>query len=246
MNLKSQKGYSLIEIGVGLLILTVFLICSVAVFNGSYNHYRMIQQRNLAVDYAVSSMEELLQEDSDILTGFFSEVLDTNTNKYQLEINEEFRDYVCASTNTLESKFQERYDRLNLKAGSTLTIDEYIYQDKDFLINSYIQNEINNYTESDLNSKEVQSGNYGMLVSNVIETGNATLLDPVANSNSFVNGEMAIRKTILRLPLTDEKAYGNKVLKLKVEVLYTSKVNTANLKNEDVQVITLESVKIAD
>ena len=71
MLFKSKRGYSLIEIGVGVLILTVFLVCSIALFNGCYNTYRMIQQRNLATNLAVSNMEDLLQTDADILTGFF-------------------------------------------------------------------------------------------------------------------------------------------------------------------------------
>ena len=67
MNLKSQKGYSLIEIGVGILIITVLLICSTALFNGCFNVYRAIQQKNFVISYAVENIEKLLQKDTDEL-----------------------------------------------------------------------------------------------------------------------------------------------------------------------------------
>lgn len=67
MILKSQKGYSLIEIGVGIIIITIYLASSTALFNGCFNTYRAIQQRNYVVKYAVSQVEEMLQMDADIL-----------------------------------------------------------------------------------------------------------------------------------------------------------------------------------
>lgn len=67
MILKSQKGYSLIEIGVGIIIITVYLASSTTLFNGCFNTYRAIQQRNYVVNYAVSQVERMLQLDADIL-----------------------------------------------------------------------------------------------------------------------------------------------------------------------------------
>lgn len=67
MNLKSQKGYSLIEIGVGIIIITVYLASSTALFNGCFNTYRAIQQRNYVINYAISNVEKMLQMDADIL-----------------------------------------------------------------------------------------------------------------------------------------------------------------------------------
>lgn len=61
MNLKSQKGYSLIEIGVGVLIITILLACSTSLFNGCFKIYHAIQQRNNVVNYAVACIEECLQ-----------------------------------------------------------------------------------------------------------------------------------------------------------------------------------------
>ena len=139
MLFKSKRGYSLIEIGVGVLILTVFLICSIALFNGCYNTYRMVQQRNLATNLAVSNMESLLQTNSDILTGFFTEELNATTNEYELVANSEFDNYVKSNFNT---KFKERYARLNglnPDAVDNITSDEraeYIYADKNYLIHS--------------------------------------------------------------------------------------------------------------
>ena len=67
MNFKSQNGYSLIEIGVGILIITVLLACSTSLFNGCFNIYRAIQQKNYVISHAVSRIETLLQKDADEL-----------------------------------------------------------------------------------------------------------------------------------------------------------------------------------
>lgn len=249
MILKSKKGYSLIEIGVGVLILTVFLICSAALFNGCYNTYRMIQQRNLAIEKAVSNMELLLQTNSDILTGFFTEELDEATNTYALKVNEEFLTYV---KNNFNAKFKTRYAQINnIDIGAIDTVssseyEEYVLKDKDYLINSYIADEVENYSDTEFNSAEVQNGSYGFLTENIIETGNPKLLSPETGEPSAILGEMAIRKTILRLPPTEESVYGNKILKLKVEVLYTNKINISAITNEDIKVLTLETIKIAE
>lgn len=250
MNLKSKKGYSLVEIGVGILILTVFLICSIALFNGCYNTYRMIQQRNIAINLAVSNMESLLQTDADILTGFFTAELNSSTNEYELLPNSNFKSFV---EDNFEEDIKLSYAKLNgidvenvVSADYTDYIDEYIYEEKESLINKYILNEVRNYTEDELANEDIISGNYGMLVSNVKESGNEALLNPGSDAPTSMIGEMGIRKTITRLPITDGYAFGNKVLKIKVEVLYTNKINTKNITDEDIKTITLESIKIAN
>ncbi|MBO5179704.1 MAG: type II secretion system protein [Clostridia bacterium] len=74
MNFKSQKGYSLIEIGVGVLIITVLLVCSTSLFNGCFNIYSAVQQRNYVISHAVSRVEELLLMDVDtLLTEYIDE-----------------------------------------------------------------------------------------------------------------------------------------------------------------------------
>lgn len=66
MNLKSQKGYSLLEIGVGLILITIFMICGVTMLKGTYNTYRYIEQRDLAMNYLVQSVERELLESANI------------------------------------------------------------------------------------------------------------------------------------------------------------------------------------
>lgn len=246
MRMKSQKGYSLVEIGVGILILTVFLVCSVALFNGCYSTYRMIQQRNIATDYAITAMEEMLQTDADILTGFFVEEYNETDGKIELKANPEFKSYVKNHFNT---RFVSRYaawkgvSEDSVGMLSDQEYEAYIYGDKDYLINDYIQDTLVSLSFSEYKSEEVQGGNYGLLVNSVTEEG--SLNDPITHNS------MIIRKTILRLPIADESlygidtAFGNKVLKLKVEVIFTNKVNNQNVAEEDKKSIVLESVKVA-
>ena len=69
MNFKSQRGYSLLEIGVGLILITIFMISGVTMLKGTYNTYRYIEQRDLAMHYLVQSVErELLDNANFILT----------------------------------------------------------------------------------------------------------------------------------------------------------------------------------
>lgn len=67
--MKNQKGYSMIEIGVGLLIIAIFSIFSVALFNGCYNNHNVIKRTNIALSHAINEMETILQKDYDNL-GF--------------------------------------------------------------------------------------------------------------------------------------------------------------------------------
>ncbi len=70
MNLKSQKGYSLLEVGVGLIIIVIFMYYSVTMLRGTYNTYRLIEQRNMIMSYLIKSVEnELLDEIEMPLTG---------------------------------------------------------------------------------------------------------------------------------------------------------------------------------
>lgn len=58
--MSSNKGYSLIEIAIGLSLFTIFLICTGSLINASYTNYRLILQRNEALDYAIAQMEGVL------------------------------------------------------------------------------------------------------------------------------------------------------------------------------------------
>lgn len=58
--MNSNKGYSLIEIAIGLSLFTIFLVCTGSLINASYTNYRLILQRNEALDYAIAQMEGAL------------------------------------------------------------------------------------------------------------------------------------------------------------------------------------------
>ena len=65
MNFKSQKGYSLLEVGVGLVIITIFMVCGVTMLKGTYNTYRVVEQKNIALSYLLRGTEkELLDSDA--------------------------------------------------------------------------------------------------------------------------------------------------------------------------------------
>ena len=64
MNLKSDKGYSLLEIGVGLILITIFMISGVTMLKGAYNTYRYIEQQNIVMDYLIRATERELLENA--------------------------------------------------------------------------------------------------------------------------------------------------------------------------------------
>ena len=59
--MRSKKGYSLIEIAVGIAIITIFLLCTGSLVNASFTNYRMVVQRNEAMGLAIREMENILQ-----------------------------------------------------------------------------------------------------------------------------------------------------------------------------------------
>lgn len=73
MDLKSKKGYSLIEIAIGLAVITIFLACTGSLINASFTNYRLLLQRNEALDFAIREMETTLQSEETIIgdVGFF-------------------------------------------------------------------------------------------------------------------------------------------------------------------------------
>ena len=62
--MKSNKGFTLIEIAVGLVIIVVFLFCTGSLINASFTNYRLVLQRSEALDIAIREMENILQSDS--------------------------------------------------------------------------------------------------------------------------------------------------------------------------------------
>lgn len=72
--MNSKKGYSLIEIAIGLAIITIFLVCTGSLINASFTNYRLILQRNEALEFAMREMENVLQADEANVSDYgFSE-----------------------------------------------------------------------------------------------------------------------------------------------------------------------------
>jgi type II secretory pathway pseudopilin PulG len=82
MNLKSQKGYSLLEIGVGLILVTIFMICGVTMLRGTYNTYRFIDQQNIVMNYLIRAVEKELLESAnfEITDSPADTMIQENTN----------------------------------------------------------------------------------------------------------------------------------------------------------------------
>ena len=59
-----QKGYSLIEIVIGLAIILIFLVATGSLVNAAFTNYRLIMQRNEAMAFAISEMENVLTADT--------------------------------------------------------------------------------------------------------------------------------------------------------------------------------------
>ena len=63
MKLKSQSGYSLIEIGIALIVVAIFMVSSLTLLAGSNENYRRIEQRNIAMSYAMKTIEAMQLND---------------------------------------------------------------------------------------------------------------------------------------------------------------------------------------
>ena len=270
--IKKNKGYSLIEIAVGILMLTIFLLVSIGLFNGCYNNYRRIKQRNIAIDRAVYYMENMLQTDADVLTGFFVQKLVQKTGQstpgiveddiyeYDLQPSTVFHDFVngdITGSNTYGIK--ERYAAFKgipvSDVGGTLSdLDEYIFKDREYLINAYIKKDI-----SAASSEQKKNGSYGFIV-NEEDGSNSARYAEDEKYNIVINNErieedsdyeyvtsnggaFKVVKTISRIPVLGGKAYGNNVLRLKVDVYY-SKDFSNTLSDSNMDVITINTIKL--
>ena len=83
--MKNKKGYSLIEIVIGLAIITIFLLSTGSLINASYTNYQLVMLKNEAMELAITEMENILisgddyiKELSDSSTGSDNEVLSYN------------------------------------------------------------------------------------------------------------------------------------------------------------------------
>ncbi len=269
--IKSNRGYSLIEIGVGILILTVFLIYSIGMFNGCYNNYRRIKARNLALDRAVYHIENMLSMDSDELTGFFErtslterepnevfenfvydglrDALDEALNGEDDEVN-----YLSDALGRYASYVNEDIESLYISPVGSDTLRDYIEYDKEYLIDRYIQTEVSKSSENTELANKIASGQYAFLnesgkTDNIdVVLTNEMAFDNTDATNYIIsnNGAVKVVKSVRRIPgEINTKAFGNNVLILKVNVYYTHEFKR-NAKEEDMQVLTIETVKVAN
>ena len=63
MKFKSEKGYSLLEIGIALIIVGIFFVSSMTLLNASNENYRRIEQRNIALSFAMRNIEAMQLEE---------------------------------------------------------------------------------------------------------------------------------------------------------------------------------------
>lgn len=61
--MKSQKGFSLIEIGIALVLSGIFTVSCITLLSASNENYRMIEQRSIALSYAMKAIEASLLSD---------------------------------------------------------------------------------------------------------------------------------------------------------------------------------------
>ncbi len=245
--LKHDRGYSLIEIGVGILILTVFLLFSLGLFNGCYNNYRGIKARNLAMDRAIYHVEQMLQTDSDELAGYF-----VRDNKNALIPNPYFAEFVHDNFTSFRGRYAS-YMGINVDdvvtppAVGSDDMNGFIRAYSEALINAYIYNE----AHSEATQEQLNNGSYGFLDEDgkleeynvVLDNENAFGYD---DSNEYVasnNGALKVVKQVNRIPARSNKAFGNNVLVLKVTVYYTKEFKR-NMPENEMDSITIETVKI--
>ena len=99
-----QNGYSLIEIVIGLVIITIFLLCTGSLVNASFTNYRLVLQRNEALDLAIASMEEILQSDTvePISTGYTNDSMEVKVDVEKVHDDQKEYDNVFLVTVNVE------------------------------------------------------------------------------------------------------------------------------------------------
>lgn len=125
--MNSKKGYSLIEIAIGLAIITVFLLCTGSLINASYTNYRLILQRNDALEFAIREMENVLQEDEVTVTdyGFTQNSMDARITIEKIKDGQKvYDDKVFLVTVNIEySKTPTSEEVYNLKLQSLKVVE---------------------------------------------------------------------------------------------------------------------------
>lgn len=63
LKLKSENGFSLIEIGVALVLSGIFTVACITLLSASNENYRRIEQRSIALSYAMKAVEAAMLTD---------------------------------------------------------------------------------------------------------------------------------------------------------------------------------------
>ena len=124
--MKSQKGYTLIEIAIGLAIITIFLSCTGSLINASFTNYRLLLQRNEALDFAIREMEKVLLADEVIVgdVGYSENSMDARVIIENVrDGNKVYDDKVFLVTVNVEySRTSKSTDKYNIELQSLKVI----------------------------------------------------------------------------------------------------------------------------
>lgn len=126
MNLK--KGYSLIEIVIGIAIITIFLVCTGSMINASYDNYRMVVQRNNAMELAIDEMEEILKS-SDVKVGSYDKLNENMNMKAKIDVENvksdtrEYEDIYVVTINVEYTKTEKSTEKFYLELKSLKIVD---------------------------------------------------------------------------------------------------------------------------
>lgn len=93
MKLKSEKGFSLVEVGVGLVIITIFLVFGITMLRGTYNTYRLVEQKSVALNYLIKAVENELIDSVDL------NITDSPNNTTTQNITEDGKNIKISLTN---------------------------------------------------------------------------------------------------------------------------------------------------
>lgn len=115
--MESQKGYSLVEIVIGLAIILIFIYSTGSLINASYTNYRLVLQRNEAMDFAINEMEKMLGESGD-------KIIEDYMGKY----SEDSSNVVISDVGYTKNSMEARTRIEKVKSGQK------IYDDKVFIV----------------------------------------------------------------------------------------------------------------
>ena len=124
MKFKSNAGYSLVEIGVALIIIVIFMVCSVTLLSASNENYRRIEQRNIALSYAMQAIEAITLENQGLsLAEIKNKALVENNMKVETTIETlPPKDGVNYGNKVLKVTANVKYKTMSSSAGSEATM----------------------------------------------------------------------------------------------------------------------------